>query len=70
MSDLSNFDALLHKTHQSPSGTKVPRLMCRSMLSLSKIAHQMWYDTHSAKETGQLKEQWEWGSTKFERGGG
>ena len=28
-----------------PSGTKVPRLdMCRSILSLGRIAHQMWYD--------------------------
>ena len=39
-------DALLHKTHitrQGPSGTKVPRLdMCRSIISLSKIAHQVW----------------------------
>ena len=45
-------------THQGPSGTKAPRL-CRSILSLQKIAHEMWHD--SAKEIGQLKEQWEWG---------
>ena len=32
-------------THQGPSGTKVPRLnMRRSMISLSKIAHQIWHD--------------------------
>ena len=32
--DLSKLGALLHKTHQGPSGTKVPRLdMCRSILS-------------------------------------
>ena len=31
--------------HQGPTSTKVPRLdMCRSILSLSKIAHQMWCD--------------------------
>ena len=42
VSDLSKPDALLHKTHQGPSGTKVPRLdMCRSILSLSKTAHEM-----------------------------
>ena len=29
--------------HQGPSGTKKLKLdMCRSILSLSKIAHQMW----------------------------
>ena len=45
-----------------PSGTnKVPRLnMHRSILSLSKISHEMWHD-HPAKEKGQQKEQWEWG---------
>ena len=32
-------------TYQGPSGTKVARLdMCRSIISLSKIVHQMWYD--------------------------
>ena len=44
VSDLSKLDALLHKAH-----TKVllvlPRPdMCRLILSLSKIAPQMWYD--------------------------
>ena len=31
-------------THQGPSGTKAPRL-CRSILSLQKIAHEMWHDS-------------------------
>ena len=45
MSHLSTVDILLHKTHQCPSGGKVQRLnMCRSILSLSKIAHYMWCD--------------------------
>ena len=45
VSDHSKVDALLHNTHQGPSGTKVPRRdICRSILSLSKIAHQMWRD--------------------------
>ena len=47
VSDLSRFDALFHKTY-----IKVLLLlryqglidMCRSILSLTKIAHQMWYD--------------------------
>ena len=40
MSELSKLDALLHKTC-----IKVLRLdMCTSMISLSKIAHQMWRD--------------------------
>ena len=34
--------------------------MHRSILSLSKISHEMWHD-HPAKEKGQQKEQWEWG---------
>ena len=42
---LSKLDALLHETHQGPSGTKVPRLdMCRSIISLSKITDQLWHD--------------------------
>ena len=46
MSELSKPYALLHKTHIKVfSGTKVPRLdMSRSILPLSKIAHQMWRD--------------------------
>ena len=31
--------------------------MCRSILSLNKIAHQMWLITHCAKEIGQQKKQ-------------
>ena len=30
--------------------------MLKSIISLSKIAHQMWRDHHSAKETRQQKE--------------
>ena len=38
VSQLSKLDTLLHKTH-----IKVLRLdMCRSIISLSKITHQMW----------------------------
>ena len=45
VSDFSKLGALLHETHQAPSGTKVPKLdMYRFILSLSKIAHQMWRD--------------------------
>ena len=40
MSDLSKLDALLHKTP-----IKVLWLdMCTSMISLTKIAHQMWHN--------------------------
>ena len=32
-------------THLSPSGTDISRLdMCRFIILLSKIAHQMWWD--------------------------
>ena len=45
VSDTSKRGALLHKTHQCSSGTKVPKLdLCKSILSLSKIAHQMCHD--------------------------
>ena len=41
VSGLSKIDALLHKTHQIPPGSEVPRLnMCRSII-VSKIIHQM-----------------------------
>ena len=44
MSDRGNLDGLLHKTQQGLSGTNLPKLnMCgKSIISLSKIAHQMW----------------------------
>ena len=43
VSDLSKLDPLLCKTHQGPSGTEVPTFdMCGSIISLSKIAHEMW----------------------------
>ena len=49
-------DALFHKTR-----IKVLRLdMCTSMISLSKIPHQLRAITHSAKETRQQNEQWRW----------
>ena len=40
--DWPKLDTLLCKAHIDPSGTKVSRLnMCRSILSSSKIAHQI-----------------------------
>lgn len=43
VSSLIKFDTSLHKTQQDPSCIKVPRLdMCRPILCLSKIRHQMW----------------------------
>ena len=40
VSDLNKLGDLLHKTHQDPSGTKVPRLdMCGSILSCGMITH-------------------------------
>ena len=40
MSELGKFDILLHKTH-----IKVLRIdMCKSLIFLSKMAHQMWGD--------------------------
>ena len=47
--------------HTSRSFWYLLRYMCRSIFSLSKIAHQMiayGVITYSAKETGQQKEQW------------
>ena len=42
VSDLSKIDSLLNQTHQGRSDTEVPRLdMCRFIISLSKIAHQL-----------------------------
>ena len=35
--------------------------MCRSMISLSKIAHQMWHN-HSLSHRKKATEQWEWGA--------
>ena len=79
-SDGSKLDALLHKTHIKV--LLVQRLgMCRSILSLSKIAHQMWSDhpfsqrnvtTERTVEVG-LRGNWEveegggGGWTKFEK---
>ena len=47
MSDLGKFDALLHETYIKVFLVIVSYKgfdMCRSILSLSKIAHQMWHD--------------------------
>ena len=50
VSGFSKLDALLHKTQQSPSGTKVPRLnMSRSIISLR--THKIWGMAYSTKET-------------------
>ena len=68
--------------HTSRSGTKVARLdICRSIISLSKVAHQMWHNhPFSQKNARQQRKQWGWGLeatrkgrgswTKFEKGGG
>ena len=54
----SKFDALLLKTQQGATGTKVPRLhKCWFIISLSRTIHEMWPDhTHLAKEPRQQKE--------------
>ena len=60
-------------THQVPSGTKVPRLdMCRSILSLSKTAHQMWHDHLFSQSGWGLEATGKWGIRldKSENGGG
>ena len=45
------------KNTSSPPGIKVPRLdMCRSIVSLSKIAHQIWRDNPSSQRIRQQKE--------------
>ena len=44
--------------------------MCRSMISLSKIAHQMWHN-HPLSHRKKATEQWEWGvGGNREKGGG
>ena len=79
MSVLGKPDALLHKTYIKV--LLVPRPdMCRSMLSLSKIAHQMWrHHPFSQRNTtpertvgvevGGDREVGEKGLDKFEKGG-
>ena len=74
VSELSKLDALLHKTC-----IKVLRLdMCTSMISLSKIAHQIWHNhPFSHDEQGNIMssegegwEKWRRGSwTEFEKWG-
>ena len=63
-------------TQQDPSSTKVPRLdMCRSIISLSKITHQMWCNHPSSQRNKAKKSSgvrvWKRGRgwTKFEKGG-
>ena len=61
---LSKLDTLLHKTHIKVLLVlryKGSTCMCRSILSLSKKHIKCGVITHSAKETGQQKEQWGWG---------
>ena len=42
---VSLLDVLFHKTHIKAKAFKVPRLdMCRSIISLNKIALQMWHN--------------------------
>ena len=42
--------------YESPSGSMIPRLsMCRSIITLSKIAHQMWHD-HPLSQTKKTAE--------------
>ena len=43
--------------------------MCRSIISLSNIAHQRGTITHSAKEIKQQKEQLGWGLEAIRKGG-
>ena len=60
IADLTKHDALLHKTSIKVFlvlRSKAPRLdMCRSIISLSKIVHQMWHD----HPFSQRKNRW-WG---------
>ena len=53
----SKFDALLLKTQQGATSTKVPRFhKCRFIISLSRTIHDKWPDhTHLAKESRQQK---------------
>ena len=50
VSDFSKLDALLYKTR-----IKILKLdMCTSMTSVSKIAHQIWRDHHTAKDVDNI----------------
>ena len=66
VSDLSKLDALLYKTRQGRSGTKNLD-MCRSILSLSKIASNLvWSPIHLKKHDNRKTsecgvEGWGWG---------
>ena len=62
-------------TQQGPSGIKILKLnMCRPKILLSKLAHQMWDNHPSLKETRQKKEmrgnKEGWGFDKIWKGGG
>ena len=77
-----NLTSCCIKHNQGSSGTKLPRLdmSCRFILSLSKIAHQMWRD-HPIQPKEQTTERAVgvvvaadrevegWGWTKFEKEG-
>ena len=65
MSDLSKPDTLLHKTHMKV--LLVPRFdMCRSILLLSKIAHQLWHD-HTLSHRNRTTERIVWVDVRGER---
>ena len=54
--DLSKLNFLLHKRKHNPSGTKIIKLgMCRCIISLSKITHQMWHDPPFSQENKATK---------------
>ena len=60
VSDLSELDALLHKT-QGSSGTVVPKLnMRRSIILLNRITHQIWHDQPLNQRNKATKKQWGW----------
>ena len=69
VSDLSKLDILLHKIH------KFPRLdMCRSIISLSKVTHQMWHNhlpfsQRKSSGGGGQRQQGKGGWIKFEKRG-
>ena len=72
MSDLSELDALLHIIDKKVLVVlRYQRLyMCRSIILLGNDIIKCSGITHSAKETRQKKEQWEWGLEITGKGGG
>ena len=65
-------------THQGPSGIKVQRLdMCRSTISLGKMAYQMWrnypFSQRNKKKRAvevRIEGDWKGDYTKFQQGVG